>query len=68
MLWNDHISIQKNSLKVNFLYKTEQPYSIECYKEDKINDVFNEFAIQNNISLNNLSFKYGIVPISLNSK
>ena len=58
---------KKNLLKINFLYKNNPPYPMECYKEDKIKDVLNIYAINNNLNLNKLSFKYGLVPITLDN-
>jgi hypothetical protein len=34
------------------------PYCIECYKEDKIEDICSDFASKHNISKNKLIFKY----------
>jgi len=41
-------------------------YSIECYKEDKIEDICTDFASKNNIDKNKVMFKYK--DISVNPK
>jgi len=51
----------KNPLKIKFHFKNEQPYIMDRYKEDKIKDIFNEYALNNSLDINNLSFKYGII-------
>jgi len=52
----------KNPLKVKFHFMNEQPYTIDCYKEDKIEDIFNDYALKHSLDINNLSFKYDITP------
>ena len=41
-------------------------YSIECYKEDKVEDICSDFASKNNINKNKVIFKYK--DISINQK
>ena len=58
----------KNPLKIKFLYNEELPYEMNCYKEDKIKDVFNKYAIDKSLNIDNLSFEYEIIPITLDEQ
>ena len=57
-----------NNLTVNFLFKDFEPFSMKCNKEDKMQDIFYEYAKLKALDLNNLSFKYGIAPINIDDK
>ena len=57
-----------NNLTVNFLFKNFEPFPMECSKEDKMQDIFYKYAKLNKLDLNNLSFKYGIVPLNIDDK
>ena len=59
---------RKNSLIINFFYKNNPRYTIECNKDDKIKNVFKDYATENKLNLNNLSFQVGIIPIPLDNK
>ena len=58
----------KNPLKINFHFKNEQSHTIDCYKEDKIKDIFNKYALNNSLDINNLSFKYSIIPVEMDKQ
>ena len=48
---------KKNLIYIIFIYLNIK-YTIKCYKEDKIEDIFSDFASKNNISKNKIIFKY----------
>ena len=54
-------------LKVNFFYKSKSPYSIQCYKEDKIIDIIDEYTLKKSLTIDQLSFYYGSIPIDIYS-
>ena len=54
-------------LKVNFFYKSKSPYSIQCYKEDKIIDIIDEYTLKKSLTIDQLSFYYGAFPIDIYS-
>ena len=58
----------KNPLKINFFYDNKNPYEMHCYKEDKIKDVFNNYALNNSLNINDLCFEYEMIPILIDSQ
>ena len=57
----------RNELKVNFLYKNKQSYTIKCFKEDKVSNIINDYISKNSLGNNNLIFYYGNNPIKIQS-
>ena len=57
----------RNELKVNFLYKNKQSYTIKCFKEDKVSNIINDYISKNSLDNNNLIFYYGNNPIKIQS-
>ena len=55
----------RNQLKVNFLYKNKKPYTIICFKEDNISDIFDKYISNNSLNKNNINFYYGNNPIKI---
>ena len=53
-----------NELTVNFYFKNATPYPIKCFKENKVKDILNNYASQNSLNIDNLSFKCGVIPIN----
>ena len=58
----------KNPLKIKFFYDNKNPYEMHCYKEDKIKDVFNNYALNNSLNINDLCFEYEMIPILIDSQ
>ena len=56
---------EKTLIYITFIY-LNVPYCIECYKEDKIEDICSDFASKHNISKNKLIFKYKESSINQN--
>ena len=61
------VTKKKNPLMITFLKKNCSPYKIECYKEDKVSDIFSNYADNNSLNLKNLKFNYGIININLDN-
>ena len=56
-----------HSLKVFFNYNNNYQIKIDCFKEDKIKDIFNEFAVKISKNINDLNFYYGYTQINPDS-
>ena len=59
---------KKNPIKVNFIQEKAPIYSIECFMEDKIQDIINKYCSSNALNLSNLSFAYKAIPINNTQK
>ena len=49
---------KKNQIKVNFIQEKKPIYSIECFMEDKIQDIINKYCSLNALNLSYLSFAH----------
>lgn len=56
----------KYLITISFIYNNNSIYKMNCYNNDKINDIFKIYARNNNLNFEKLSFQYKKIPLLLN--
>ena len=52
-------------VKINFTYYKISKDTIDCYMDDKIRDIFNEYCLRNNFDINNLLFFHKKIQVNM---
>ena len=52
-------------VRINFTYNKISKDSIDCYMEDKIRDIFNEYCSRNKLNINNILFFHKNNPVNI---